>query len=74
MCGVCAGAGKVASKPALGGKPCPACRMTKWLPSLRVEGVVYDRVMNQTLRGTDVEAPTAGSAGLPFRLDEVTVA
>jgi DNA invertase Pin-like site-specific DNA recombinase len=72
VCELCQGRGKVASKPALGGKPCPACHMSRWLPSLRIEGVVYERLVRDTLSGAT--AASVETSGLPFRFDEVSVA
>lgn len=71
MCGVCKGRGKVESRPRLGGLPCPACHITRWLPTVRVEGVVYERLLRDTLGDGHSDRDLVG---LPFRVEELGVA
>ncbi len=75
-CQVCRGRGKIESKPKPGGTPCPACHMSRWLPSLRIEGVVYERLLRETLAASNpaTAVPSrASKGGWPFRVNDVTV-
>jgi len=45
-CTTCAGRGKVRGGPS-GGTPCPTCRMTRHVPQLRIEGTVWDALLDR---------------------------
>jgi len=77
-CEVCGGRGKVPSRPKPGGAPCPACHMSRRLPSLRVEGFVYEAMLRTAWmpgeRGIGGRSPSSAAVSIPFRIDTVTLA